>query len=1471
RDKAAGISVQRSTLEVQPDKTLALVGGGVLLSGANLNAPGGQVELGGLAGIGAVGLNVNSNLLQLNFLDGIARSAISITNKSSIDVRARNGGNITINAQILNIFGESSLQAGSCSCSESVGVQNGDITLNVTGAVSIRQSSSVRNDLGSKAAGESGNIIITAGSLSLADKALITNSTFGQGNSGSITINVRDNVSLTGDNTSIFGSAALGSVGDAGNINIEANSLSLSNGARLATDTFGKGNAGNVSINVRDRFSMAGDGTTIFSTVASGAIGNGGEITIKAKSISLTDGAFLIGRTFGQGNAGSISVQAEDSVSLENSFVLSNVEAEAIGKGGNISIQSGSLSLSDGAELVTTTLGQGDAGSVTIKASGIVSFDGVSKSGLTTGVFSTVEAGAKGKGGDIRIQSGELSLTNGATLSTTTYGQGNSGSIEIQAQQLLLSNGSQMLAATSGHGDAGNILVQGDDSISLIGSSTAISSSVNPGSIGNGGNINIKTGSLSLSDGSGIFNSLETDAVGNAGNINITTISFSVINGSQVIASTRGRGDAGDVTIQATDTVFLDGVGSNGFTSGISSSVENGGEGKGGDINITTGSLSVTNRAQLATGSRGQGSAGSINITARDSISFSGESAALSRLEEFGSVGKSGDINITTGSLFVTDGSNLATSTRGQGDAGNITITARDAALFDGVSSNRSTSGAFSTVEAGAVGNGGDITLTARSLSVTNGAALTASTRGTGNAGNVTIQVDDSIFLDGTGGDQLTNPSGASSVVNSGAIGNGGNVTVTTGSLSMTNGAVLLATTFGNGNAGNVNVKANNEVYLDGSFINSAVIYGAVGNGGNITIAAKSVSLLNGAGIGASTFGNGNSGSVFLQAEDSISLSGESTGIRSTVDSGVIGNGGNIEIKTGSLSLSDGALFSTSTFGQGNAGSVFVQAEGSVLLSSSNTNIFSTVEAGAVGKGGDINITAGSLSLTNGSQLQTLVRETSGTIPGGRGNAGNVRIEVRDALTLSGKIDGIESAIISDLGIGAVGNSGDVTLIAKSVLLSDGARISTSTFGQGNAGSILVQAQDSVSLNNGNLFTTLEFGAVGRGGDISITANHLVLTEGSKISSSTLGQGDSGNVILENRRLVLRDGAAIAAATASGGKGGTLSVTASDSIELIGATADGQSSSGLTTQSEADGAAGNLIISTERLILQDRAEIAVAAKGKGAAGNLEVTADSIRLNNGTMTGETAAGDRGNITLQSQDVQLRRTSSITTNAQGIATGGNITIDTGILAALENSDIRANAQQGSGGQVRINAQAIFGSVSRTREDLQTLLNTNDPNLLDPSLLPTSDITAISQQGGPQSQGSVQLITPDVDPSSGLIELPQTIVDPDALIAQNPCTLGKGSEFTVTGRGGLPPNPSEALSSRTVRVSLVEPTQASTTSSNTAISVRSPRPDSLPIVPAQGWILNEKGQLVFTAYDPTGTGSNRLGRNPPTCPAR
>jgi large exoprotein involved in heme utilization and adhesion len=196
------------------------------------------------------------------------------------------------------------------------------------------------------------------------------------------------------------------------------------------------------------------------------------------------------------------------------------------------------------------------------------------------------------------------------------------------------------------------------------------------------------------------------------------------------------------------------------------------------------------------------------------------------------------------------------------------------------------------------------------------------------------------------------------------------------------------------------------------------------------------------------------------------------------------------------------------------------------------------------------------------------------------------------------------------------------------------------------------------------------------------------------------------------------------------------------------------------------------------------------------------------------------------------------SLISANALNQANGGNVAINSTFIVATppqgpEGSDITANASQGNGGRVSINTQGLFGIEFR------------------PKLTPDNDITVSSDFG---LAGVFEQNTPGVDPSRGLAELPTEVIDASRQIDRR-CTPGgvaRNSSFTVTGRGGLPPSPNDPLQGEAVVtnwVSLDSEIENNTPPATTTPSSSAPR----QLVEAQGWVINEKGQVVLTASAP------------------
>jgi large exoprotein involved in heme utilization and adhesion len=331
--------------------------------------------------------------------------------------------------------------------------------------------------------------------------------------------------------------------------------------------------------------------------------------------------------------------------------------------------------------------------------------------------------------------------------------------------------------------------------------------------------------------------------------------------------------------------------------------------------------------------------------------------------------------------------------------------------------------------------------------------------------------------------------------------------------------------------------------------------------------------------------------------------------------------------------------------------------------------------------------------------------------------------------------------------------------------------------------------------------------------------------------SRSTDAGDAGDLRIVSRQLLVQNGAKVSARTSGAGNAGTLEVKA-ESV-----TVDG-SGSGLTFDTRGTGNARGIKIETGQLVVQNGGQITVSGTSSGNPGDLEVIAGSIFLSGkGRLTTETASGEGGNIRLRVQDeIRMRYNSLISASAKGNGNGGNVEVEIPngfILAFLsENSDIIASAEQGNGGVARATAGGVFGF--RQFIDQPT---------------PESDFTATSELG---IDGTTEIITPN----RRLEELPGNVTN--AEIAQG-CEAVRGQEpnrFVVTGRGGLPPNPKEALSKDAVQVDWVtlNPEGENRSSSAVATPVTSATP--APLIEAQGWVMNDKGQVVLTASAPTVT---------------
>jgi filamentous hemagglutinin family protein len=1069
------------------------------------------------------------------------------------------------------------------------------------------------------------------------------------------------------------------------------------------------------------------------------------------------------------------------------------------------------------------------------------------KGSITTGVlrsFSRSDVGNAGQGGAI-----SLTATNDINITGDSYAYslsfsgnaGQGGMISISTTNGSINTGNLSSDSCSDSGSTGNggaIRLEAANDITIAGDVNSSSKAVN--NADQGGAISLTAANdINLT---GNLDSFSYSAQGNAGEggaISLTTTNDINLTGDSYAYSLSSSGNAGQggaISLTATNDINITG---DSYAYSLSFS---GNAGQGGMISISTTNGSI-NTGNLSSDSRSDsgstGNGGAIRLEAANDITTKtlNTSTDLGSAGDISLISRNGGIN-TTGEL------DAYSKFINAGNGGRITLQAEDNITTVGMRSDGGTFGVSGditiTSETGTILvddgeinsknygtlKGGDINITAiaGSIFLRNGTRLNASTERQGNAGNVIINATDTVSFD---------DSGAFSSVERGAEGNGGDINITTGSLSVTNGARLNAGTSGQGNGGKVIVNARERVFFDGfnglpTAALSNVEPGAKGNSGGVSITTSSLLVTNGALLESRTRGQGNGGSVNINATDTVSF--DDSGAFSSVERGAEGNGGDINITTRSLFVTEGAQLFSSTFGQGNGGTIKIQAE--QLFMSSNAALITDVSTGGQGQAGDINLAvSGTIALTGGETAPTgeSTRITLGVQPDGVGSGGNLYIR------------------------------------ASSLVLRDGGIIKNSTQGQGNAGNIHINAEvadisgsvPSSGLPSG-LFTSTD--TISSAGNITIDSRTFRIADGAALSARSKGDGQGGNIRVNTSSFEAVNGGQLITTTFGRGQAGNIFVHATDRVTIsssapnytnriaqfpkpisplvANAITETGPNSGLfaNTETNSTGNGGNIEIVTSNLNLTDSAQISASTSGRGRGGNLTINTGNLTATNGTIATSSQQSTGGDITITADRIRLFGDSDITTSVnQGAGGGGNIYLKAGSILAFDDSDILAFARDGRGGDVTLNTPAFFGENYRPAPP-----NTNPDRLENNNQV---DINASGAVSG-------IITTPDTTfIQNSLTELPNNQIDTDRLLA-NSCIVRRNEptrgSFFITGTGGLPQRPGDAQISTFPTVD-IETLPSDGTPSNT--QPNRPWQKGDPIVEPQGVYRLPNGKLVLS----------------------
>ncbi|MBG1258864.1 S-layer family protein [Nostoc sp. BAE] len=531
--QVSGLNLGTRGLQLQPGKTLALVGGNIALDGGLLSAPGGQIELGSVNS-GSVTLNPISQGFALSYPNASSFGDIQINQRalaSTRDLSGVSGGAIQIQGK------QVSIRDGSLILMQNRSNQTaGDIAINATESLNIvgkspdfQSSSSLMNETISS--GAAGNIIITTPQLNIDGGGYIFNRTFSTAPGGNIAINadqMRVNGFAFGDPSPFRAVsqilAASYGTGKGGNISLSTQNLSILAGGNVAARPYSLGNGGDVivkadTIQVTNEGAPKGSYFSLLSTATFGS-GNAGNLKIDTRKLLVQAGARVSASSIVSGNAGSLTINASESIDVngvkdaQNPSYIGTAVRPVFGvssaTSGNTTINTPLLSISNGGTVFVQNLGSGKAGT-------------------------------------LDIQANTLRLDNGASISASTKA-GGGGNTNLQLRDLLLMRHGSLISAEAGNsGDGGNITINAPNIVGLE-NSDIIANAVE----GKGGNIQITTqgiiglkyrpqltpeNDITASSQFGVNGTVQVNNIGIDPNSGLVELSVNVTDPSQQIAT----------------------------------------------------------------------------------------------------------------------------------------------------------------------------------------------------------------------------------------------------------------------------------------------------------------------------------------------------------------------------------------------------------------------------------------------------------------------------------------------------------------------------------------------------------------------------------------------------------------------------------------------------------------------------------------------------------------------------------------------------------------------------------------------------------------------------------------------------------------------------------------------------------------------------------------------------------------------
>jgi filamentous hemagglutinin family protein len=481
------------------------------------------------------------------------------------EVLVRNAGSIAAASLGPGQAGDVTIRAGSVRVSDGAGIRSQAYAAGGAGAVDVAATedivlagagpgatAGISSDSLFEATGAAGSVAVAARTVVLSEYASIESGSYGAGPGGPVNVAAVERVSM-GPETFIVANAS--GTGDAGSVVLRADRIAMGRDSFIGTVSLGSGDGGPISVAAATALDMTERAQIASSALGSGAagplliaapdivlrgqsgiqgftdgIGAGGPLVIRAERLTLENSG--IGTdTLADGPAGSADIRATDSIVLIGPFASLSASSSGTGPGGPVFIETGSLSVLDGASISSGAFGDGAGGDMILRVRGPLEVSGQGPIGgiIASSTINALSAGA-GRAGTIAIEADRIAVTDGGVIATTTDGTGPGGDISIAVADEM------RIAGIGGDGSPSNV--------------NAVSTGTQPA-----GSIRVTGGALHILDG-GFLTTAAISAGGGRILLDLRNV-LHIADARLVTSVFSGAGGGGDVIVTRPTAVVL--------------------------------------------------------------------------------------------------------------------------------------------------------------------------------------------------------------------------------------------------------------------------------------------------------------------------------------------------------------------------------------------------------------------------------------------------------------------------------------------------------------------------------------------------------------------------------------------------------------------------------------------------------------------------------------------------------------------------------------------------------------------------------------------------------------------------------------------------------------------------------------------------------------------------------------------------